>query len=74
VRDELLRLCLTRLGSAVYESDCLQGAFSEGRLQDGASHQPLGTLDFRQVTSIPSDPQQHLALQNKVTLQRIRTE
>jgi hypothetical protein len=57
-----------------YESDCLQGAFSEGRMQDGAFHQPLGTLDFRQVASIPSDPPQHLALQNKDTLQRIRTE
>jgi hypothetical protein len=74
LRDDLLPLCLTRLGSAVYESDCLQGAYSEERMQDGASPQPLGTIDLRQGASIPSDPPQHLALQNKDRLQRIRTE
>src|SRR5215218_233079 len=74
LRDDLLRLCLTRLGSAVYESDCLQGAFSEERMQDGASPQPLGTLDLRQVASIPSDPPQHLTLHKEDRLQRIRTE
>jgi hypothetical protein len=74
LRDDLLRWCLTRLGGAVYESECLQGAFSEERMQDGTSPQLLGTLDFRQVASIPSDPPQHLALQNKNRLQRILTE
>jgi hypothetical protein len=74
LRNDLLRLCLTHLGSAVYESDSLQGAFSEERLQDGAYPQPLLTPERRQVASIPSDRPQHLGLQNKDTLQRIQTE
>jgi hypothetical protein len=70
LRDDLLPLCLTRLGRAVYESDCLQGTFSKERMQDGASPQPLGTLDLRQVASITSNRPQHLALLIKDTLQR----
>ena len=32
------------------------------------------TVDLHKVASIPSDPPQHLALQNKDTFQRIQTE
>jgi len=41
-----------------------EGKFSEVRIHDSAYPQLPVTLDLRQVTSIPSDRPQHLALQN----------
>jgi hypothetical protein len=58
----------------VYSAECVEGEFSEVRIQDRAFPQPPVTLDLHRVASIPSDPPQHLALQNKDTSQRIQTE
>src|SRR5215208_984864 len=59
LRDDLLRLCLTRLGSAVYESDGLHVSPSDERMQARAPRQPMRTLDLRRLSAIPTEtPQQ----------------
>jgi hypothetical protein len=58
----------------LYSPKCLEGECSEVGIQDRAYPQPPVTLDLHQVALIPSDRLQHLALQNKVTSQRIQTE
>jgi hypothetical protein len=60
-------------GSA-YSPNLVEGEFSDVRIQDGAYPQSPVILALHHVALIPSDRPQHLALQDKVTSQRIQTE
>ena len=64
-----------RPSSSLYSPECVEGAYSAVRTQDGVNPLSLLTLQLlRQVASIPSDQLLHLVLQNKDSSQRIQTE
>ena len=56
-----------------YSPECVEGEFSEVRIQDRAYPQPPLTLELHHVALIPSDRPQYLVLQNEGTSQRIQT-